>query len=303
MANPYVTASGQDTPAGRWMAPLFLVLFLFAGMNGGAYLLAPALFEADQARGPYTLANNYELTRVYSRSLKGYQQVVQHFPESRYYDAARIGIANSLMGLGRRDEAIAQYQELLTSLAAGDGLRANRLAVLSKLASALEEAGDITQFPDVYTLLAAEYPDNSATADAKRYADTIAAATANAGETQSAGGSDLVAVEMAPAVVGTPFTMSVRVDPKAVPAGTFSIALNSSFVSAFDVVSVQPATSSTSDYWGKRFFQFSMAGEPLEVVFTLKAKAAGKQLLDLDLESNFTLIELNTTISVDVAGQ
>ena len=303
MASPYVTAPVQDTPLRRWVTPLFLVLFLFAAMNGGAYLLAPALFQADQARGPYTLANNYELTRVYSRSLEGYQQIEKQFPESAYFDAARIGIANSLMGLGRRDEAIAQYQQLLTTLRAGDALKANRLAVLSKLASALEEAGDMTQFPDVYALLAAEYPDSSATADAKRYADTIAAATANATESQSAGGADLVAIDIEPAVVGKPFTMSVRVAPKAVPAGTFSIALNSSFVSAFDIVSVKPATGGTSDYWGKRFFQFSTAGEPLEVVFTLKAKAAGKQLLDIDLESNFTLIELNTTMSVDVAGQ
>ncbi|MBY5825908.1 tetratricopeptide repeat protein [Rhizobium leguminosarum] len=303
MASPYITAPVQGPPIRGWMAPLFLVLFLFAAMNGGAYLLAPALFQADQARGPYTLANNYELTRVYSRSLEGYRQIVQQFPESGYYDAARIGIGNSLMGLDRRDEAIVQYQQLLTTLRAGDALKANRLAVLSKLASALEETGDMTQFPDVYALLAAEYPDSSATADAKRFADTIAAATANAAESQSAGGSDLVAIDIEPAVVGKPFTMSVRVDPKAVPAGTFSIALNSSFVSAFDVVSVKPTTRGTSDYWGKRFFQFSMAGEPIEVVFTLKAKAVGKQLLDIDLESNFTLIELNTTMSVDVAGQ
>lgn len=298
-----VSAPAQGSPVRRGRAPLYLALFLFAAVNGAAYILAPALFQADQARGPFTLANNYELTRVYSRSLEGYQQIVQQFPDSGYYDASRIGIANSLMGLGRRDEAIAQYQQLLTTLSAGDALKANRLAVLSKLASALEEAGDITQFPDVYALLAAEYPDNSATADAKRYADAIAAAAANASDPQSGGGSDLIAIDIAPAVVGKPFTMSVRLDPKVVPAGTFSIALNSSFVSAFDVVSSKPSTSGTSDYWGKRFFQFSMAAEPLEVVFTLKPKAAGKQLLDIDLESNFTLIELNTTMSVDVAGQ
>lgn len=303
MASPYVIASVQGSPVRQWIAPLSLLLFLFATMNGGAYLLAPALFRADQARGPYTLANNYELTRVYSRSLEGYQQIVQQFPESGYYDAARIGIANSLMGLGRYEEAIARYQQLLTTLSPGDALKANRLAVLSKLASALEEAGDMTQFPDVYALLTAEYPNSPATADAKRYADTIAAATENTSEGRSAGGSDLVAIDIAPAVVGKPLTMSLRVDPKAVPAGTFSIALNSSFVSAFDIVSVKPATGGTSDYWGKRFFQFSMAAEPLEVVITLKAKAAGKQLLDIDLESNFTLIELNTTMSVDVVGQ
>jgi tetratricopeptide (TPR) repeat protein len=303
MVSPYATVSLKELSVRRWMVLSFLLAFLFAALNGGAYLVAPVLFQADQARGPYTLANNYELTRVYSRSLEGYQQIVQQFPESAYYDAARIGSANSLMGLGRRDEAIVQYRQLLETLRTGDALKSNRLIVLSKLASALEEAGDMAQFQEVYALLAAEYPESPATADAKRYADTIAAANANASAPQSGGASDLVAIDISPAAVGKSFTMSVSVAPKAVPAGAFSIALNSSFVSAFDVVSVKPATSGTSDFWGKRFFQFSMAGDPLDVVFTLKPKAAGKQLLDIDLESNFTLIELNTTMSVDVAGQ
>lgn len=291
-----------STPPQWVMLPSLLLLF-FAAMNSVIFLLAPSLFQADRARGPYTLANNYELTRVYSRSLEGYQQIVQQFPESEYYDAARIGSANSLMGLGRRDEAIAEYRQLLETLSAGEAYTANRLTVLSRLATALEESGEAEQFLEVYALLAAEYPDDPATADAKRYSDTIAATAANAAGPLSAGRSDLIAVDMAPAVLGEAFTMSVRVAPDAVPPGTFSIALNKSFVSAFDFVSVKPPTSGTSDFWGKRFFQFHMAAEPLDVVFMLRPKAAGTQLLDIDLESNFTLIEMNTNISVDVAGK
>lgn len=305
MVNLHLAEHTLQISGRGWMAPLCWLLLAFVIMNGGAYLIAPALFQADQARGPYTLANNYELTRVYSRSLEGYRDIVQRFPESRYHDPARIGIANSLMGLGlgHRDEAIAEYQKLLADLNPGEDLKANRLTVLSKLASALEEAGDTAQIGNVYALLVAEYPDAAATADAKRYADTVAAAEASASDTEPSAWSDLVKVELTPAIVGAPFTMSVHVMPEAVPAGAFSVALNSSFVSSLDDVSVKPAPSGTNDYWGKRFFQYTMAGKPLEIVFTLNAKTAGKQLLDLDLESNFTMIELNKMISVDVAGK
>ncbi|RWM88741.1 MAG: tetratricopeptide repeat protein [Mesorhizobium sp.] len=302
MAGSRMVLDDRGTSMQKWALPVAAVAVFFTGLNAGSYFLAPALFEADTARGPYTVANNYELTRVYSRALDSYAQVVQDFPDSRYYDPARIGIANSLMALGRRSEAIAEYEKLLTSLTDNNDLRANRLTVLTKLAHALEEDGDTQRFQAVFELLSKEYPDSAATKDAKRFADTISAA-AQASDSQSAQ-SDLVKVEAEAAIVGAPFKISVTVMPEAVPPGQFSVAINSSFVAQFDLVSVAPTSGGTADYWGKRFYQFRMdGGQPFEAVFTFKPKAAGTHSLDLDLESNFSLIELNQLSSIDVAGQ
>lgn len=286
----------------KWLPPVAGIALFFGVLNAGSYVLAPSLFEADTARGPYTVANNYELTRVYSRALDAYAQVAKDFPDSKYYDPARIGVANSLMALGKRSEAIAEYEKLLNSLTDNGDLQANKLTVLAKLAHALEEDGDTARFQTVFDTLATEYPDSQATKDAKRFADTISAATSQASDTASAQ-SDLVKISAEPAVVGSPFKLSVTVMPGAVPAGQFSVAINSAFVAQFELVSVAPTSGGTADYWGKRFFQFKMDDQPFEAVFTFKPKTAGTHSLDLDLESNFSLIELNQLSSIDVAGQ
>ncbi|MEI9402519.1 hypothetical protein [Mesorhizobium argentiipisi] len=282
------------------MTPLAAVAVFFLGLNGAFCILAPSVFVSDRARGPYTVANNYELTRVYSRALDGYRQVVEDFPQSRYYDPARIGIANSLMALGRRSEAIADFEKLLSSLTDNSERESNRLIVLSKLAAALEEEGDAGRFKDVFEMLARDYPGSQATKDARRFADTILV-TSQAAE-KSAPRSGLVSIQAEPAIVGKPFKLAINIKQGAVPAGQFSIAINSAFIAQFDFVSVMPSSMGTSDYWGKRFFEFAGNGDkPFEAVFIFRARTAGRHNLDLDLGANFSLIEANQVSAIVVS--
>ena len=301
-SEPTSTPNMSDRGNFKLSTVLAVSAVFFGAINLTAYITAPSLFEVDPARGPFTIAKNYELTRVYGRAIETYQQVARKFPNSKYYDDARIGAANSLLALGRRDEAITEYERILPTLVQDEALKAKRLIVLSKLARAFEENRNTAKFGAVFDLLSREFPDSQATQDAKRYSDIIKSAENQLG-TIGANTSELISVLVGEAEVSQPFNVNVTVKADAVPAGPFSIAFNSSFIAQFEFLSVVPKSVGTQDYWDKRFFQFSAEErDPTKFVFTFRSEVPGKHILDIDLESNFSLIEMNQIHTIEVTG-
>ena len=113
----------------------------------------------------------------------------------------------------------------------------------------------------------------------------------------------MISVLVDEAKVSQPFNVNVTVKADAVPSGPFSIAFNSSFIAQFEFLSVVPKSVGTQDYWDKRFFQFSAEErEPTKFVFTFRSEVPGKHILDIDLESNFSLIEMNQIHTIEVTG-
>ncbi|MBO6636714.1 MAG: hypothetical protein JJ920_01420 [Roseitalea sp.] len=298
------------TLKGQRRQPARFSWFRFAGVfaiflvtvNLAALGAAPALFEVDRARGPYTAANNFELTRVYAQALEGYTEVAKNHPESRYFSLARIGIANSLAGLGHRAEAAELYDQLLVDLIEDPDYALHRLTILSRLASILEDAGDADAFQEVYTSLLTDYPDAEATRRAARYAEDLKAAQA-AAEADASHFDDLVTVssDQAP-VVGEPFSIVVTIMPGAVEPGPFGLAVNLAFWEHVDLVGITPSPASTSEFWARRFFQFTLPDDGLEIAFLMRAESAGDFVFDLDLEKAFELVELGLVVPVEVAA-
>ena len=51
---------------------IFLLILFFINLT--LYFKVPSFFEVDLAKGPYTVANNLELTRVYVRAIPKYEK-------------------------------------------------------------------------------------------------------------------------------------------------------------------------------------------------------------------------------------
>lgn len=291
--------------SGRKRSPSYLVpISALAGslvlLNLAAYVAVPALFDIDRARAPYTIANNYELTRVYSRAITEYNEVINQYPDSKYAALAAIGIANSQFLKGDLSDSIASFRELLTTLADRDDYPENRLAILSGLSLALQDAGDAEGFREVYAMLQEGYPEADATLRASRYAEELKAAAAAVSNGGSSG-SELLRIEMpAEVFVRRPFTMTIVVEPGLVPEGSFGLAMNLSFWDGFKLLRAAPPSTSMSEFWGKRIQAFKMLGGVTKIELELEPLKAGSFQLDLDLEKSFDIIELGKARTIEV---
>jgi tetratricopeptide (TPR) repeat protein len=282
-----------------------LLVGFLAIVNVGAFFAAPSLFELDRARGPYSAANNLELTRVYARAIEEYTKIIERFPDSRYAALSEIGIANSMFGMGRRAEAIESYNKLLETLRGQPDYSAYRLTILGKLASAYQDAGDDEGFRAVYALLLEEHPEQDVTIRARRFFEELEAAEAAAAQASENGMVTGVTVSLPAAQgVGETVAATVTIAPGAVEPGPFGLAVNLAFWDGFRLLGTSPSSTSTSDFWGKRFLQYDMPLEgPFEVTLRLQADKPGTFVFDLDLEQSFEIRELGIAISTEVSGQ
>lgn len=290
-------------PAGRAIARKLLAgAVLLAGLNGLLYATAPALFEVDLARAPYTEANNLELTRVYHRALPLYRSVADRFPGSRYAVLAEIGIANSLVGLGRQGEALDAYEAVRRRIESDPAHGEHLYAVLERLAALYRDTGDADRFRDIHGELGRGFPGSRAFRDADAYLATLSAAA-------GPGGSAAAGVAIDPASVTVPGRLAVGetgtvaltlVFGDGAPASV-SLATNLEAWRGLRAVQVSPSPAMTSEYWGRRMWQFPAGtGGRLEVRVLVEAVAPGRHLLDLDLEVDFDVVETGIARTIDV---
>ncbi|MFN7609850.1 MAG: hypothetical protein ACK5QX_02775, partial [bacterium] len=182
---------------------------------------------------------------------------------------------------------------------------AYRLTFLGKLASAYQDAGDDEGFRAVYALLLEEHPEQDVTIRARRFFEELEAAEAAAAQASENGMVTGVTVSLPAAPgVGETVAATVTIAPGAVEPGPFGLAVNLAFWDGFRLVGTSPSSTSTSDFWGKRFLQYDMPLEgPFEVTLRLQADKPGTFVFDLDLEQSFEIRELGIAISTEVSGQ
>ena len=280
---------------------LILLLGFFVFVNTFAGVVAPALFEADRARGPFTKANNLELTRVYSRAIEGYQRIIDQFPESRYRALSEIGIANSYLGLGDREEAIARFRRLLIDLRDDPAFQTHRLTLLDRLATAYEEAGDAEGFRDAYAMLLANYLTAPATLRAARFFAELEASEAAAAQMAQDGGANVLELSMPETVIsGDEFIVTVSLLDEGLENGPFALAVNMAFWDGFTLLRSAPATNSVSEFWGRRFLQYTKSSAPMIIELRLRAGDPGTYMLDVDIERSFEVRELGLVQEITV---
>ena len=167
----------------RWLAlppvkPVFAVIGAVLLFNAVLSQAVPSLFQIDLAKAPYTRANNLELTRVYHRAIPLYEEVIARFPESDYALRARVGVANSVRGIGDLVRAEKMYQELLADIAQGVVPDILRFDVLKNYATLLQETAEVAPFEQVFAQLEQHYPNSDATREARVVRDQLRAAHA-----------------------------------------------------------------------------------------------------------------------------
>lgn len=288
----------------RVLAWVLTPVILLGGINAGLYHAAPDLFTVDLAKGPYTEANNLELTRVYARAITLYEQIIERFPDSEYAVLSRIGIANSSIGLGRPQDALKQYTVLLEGFGDDPNFEKYRYTVLEKMSGLYRDAGDNDKFQEVFALLEKQYPESGAVHEGRIYLEQVQAGTGK-GATQlpadfpfKIDDADLVVPERAK--VGENVEIRLVVKPAAGKTPDFSLMTALGFYKGFDVVSITPMPRSTTDFWGKRSWGYPGTDKPLEVKAIFKAKAAGNYTFDLDVETNFNVTELGLSREITV---
>ncbi|OCK59886.1 hypothetical protein LMTR3_19930 [Bradyrhizobium sp. LMTR 3] len=279
-------------------------VIMLGGVNAGLYYTAPDLFTVDLAKGPYTEANNLELTRVYARAITLYKQVIERFPASEYAILSRIGIANSSIGLGRPQDALEHYTELIAEFGDDPNFKKYRYTVLEKMSGLYRDAGDNEKFQEVFASLKKQYPDSSAVREGSIYLEQVQAG--------SGGGAAELPADFPFAIADADFVvpqranvgedMEIRVVVKPVKGKTpdFSLMTTLGLYKGFNVVSITPVPRSTTEYWGKRAWSYPSIDQPLEVKAIFNAKKAGKYTFDLDLESNFNITELGLSREITV---
>lgn len=290
---------------GSWLRGLGITLGVLIIVNGCLFFLTPALFRVDLAKGPYTEANNLELTRVYHRAIPLYERVIETYPESDYALLARIGIANSNVGLGKRDLALEQYKNLLAPLEANAALKDKRYQVLARMAGLYRDNADTEGFSAVFAQLENAYPDSEAVRDGRVYLDRVKA------ESQTAAAPALPAnfpfrvdpgaiVVPKTAKVGDIIEITIPVAPAAGKTPDFSLMTSLPLYQGFGVKQISPNPRSVADFWGRRAWQFAGIDKPVEIKAQLLAKKAGTYVFDLDVEMNFDIVELGISHSIQV---
>lgn len=287
-----------------WLRGLGITLGTLVLINGALFVLTPALFRVDLAKGPYTEANNLELTRVYHRAIPLYERVIETYPDSDYADLARIGIANSNVGLGKRDLALEQYKALLTTFAADPALKAPRYQILARMAGLYRDNADNEGFGAVFAELEADYPDSEAVREGRTYLDRAKAEAQSSTPALPANfpfqiDPGAIAVPQT-ARVGDVIEITIPIAPAAGKTPDFSLMTSLPLYQGFSVKQISPNPRSVADFWGRRAWQFAGIAEPVEVKAQLLAKKAGTYVLDLDVEMNFDIVELGISHSIKV---
>ena len=286
-----------------WMLPVAGLAGLVLLINGILFKTAPALYEIDLAKAPYTRANNLELTRVYHRALPLYEEVIERFPDSKYATLSQIGIANSARGRGDMDRAAATYSALLEQVTAGTIPNEMRFDILRNYTTLLQETGDKEQFKTVFAELETHYPDADATREARIYLDQIVAGAENreglpenAPVTVSA--EDILLPETAK--VGEQITLIVTVSPNGDLASDFSLMTALDFWKGFKLITSSPNPRMVTEFWGRRAWGYGKPDEPLTIQATLEAIQPGTYELDLDIERSFDVLEYGITKTITV---
>ncbi len=299
-------AGRRRAPAYRgWIRGVAAGAILLVAVNGGLYLAAPDLFHVDLAKGPYTIANNLELTRVYHRAIPLYEKIVEDFPDSEYAILARIGIANSHIGLGRARDALTQYELLLGELSDHPGFERHRYSILSQMAGIYRDLSDVDGHARVFAELEEAYPDSDAVVQERAYLATLATATANdeapelPGDFPFAIDRDRVILPTAVSV-GESFEVAVPIEPASSPTGSFSLMTSLGFWNGFRVERITPTPTSVAEFWGRRQWQFKGIDSTTTITAVLKATTAGSYAFDLDLENNYDIVELGIVRNIEV---
>jgi len=288
-----------------WLRSLAAGVILLAAINGCLYFTAPALFLVDLAKGPYTAANNLELTRVYHRAIPLYEQIAVDFPNSEYAVLSRIGIANSNVGLNRPAEALEQYEILLEELSDNPGFEKYRYSILTRMAGIYRDLSDAEGHARIFAELDAAYPDSDATKQERTYLATLAAIAASS-EVAALPDDfpfriDFDAIVLPETVkVGETITLTVPIAPAGGLTGNFSLMTGLPIWQALRVERITPTPTSVAEFWGRRQWQFKGIDTPIEIVATLEAMTPGTYELDIDLESNYDIIELGIVRSITV---
>ncbi len=287
-----------------WATGGIAALALLAAVNGGLFLAAPDLFRVDLAKGPYTEANNLELTRVYGRAITLYKEIAERYPESEYAILSRIGIANSSIGLGRPQDAIGQYEALLASFGDDPSLEKYRYKILERMAVLYRDAAENEKFADIFAQLEKNYPDSSAVREGRVYLAQVQASAKSAAAGLPADFPfrlDAASISVpATAKVGEEITITLVVTPAAGKTPDFSLMTALGIYKGFTVRQITPNPRSIADFWGKRAWQYPGIDKPFEVKAILKAKAPGDYTFDLDIETNFNVTELGIAHSIKV---
>ncbi len=287
-----------------WLRGIGITLGALALINGGLFVLAPALFRVDLAKGPYTEANNLELTRVYNRAIPLYERLVEEHPDSEYAVLARIGIANSNVGLGKRDLALEQYKSLLTSLGGNAAFDDYRYRILTRMAGLYRDNADPDGFGDVFARLEAGYPESAAVREGRVYLERVKAERTDATPSLPANfafrldpGSIVVPQRVK---VGEIIEITIPVAPAGDKTPDFSLMTGLPLYQGFTIKQISPNPRSVADFWGRRAWQFAGITQPVEVKAQLLAKKAGEYVFDLDIETNFDIVELGISHSIQV---
>lgn len=294
------------TPGGlkSWLRGLGITLGVLVIVNGCLFVLTPALFRVDLAKGPYTEANNLELTRVYHRAIPLYERVIEAYPESDYALLARIGIANSNVGLGKRDLALEQYKSLLATLETDAALKDKRYQVLARMAGLYRDNADAEGFGVVFAQLESVYPASEAVREGRVYLDRVKAESQASTAALPADfpfridpGAILVPQT---AKVGDVIEITIPLAPAGGKTPDFSLMTSLPLYQGFSVKQISPNPRSVADFWGRRAWQFAGIDKPVEIKAQLLAKKAGTYAFDLDVEMNFDIVELGIFHSIQV---
>jgi tetratricopeptide (TPR) repeat protein len=300
---PLVRPENQGS-LGRWLRGLGITIGALVIVNGALFVLTPELFRVDLAKGPYTEANNLELTRVYHRAIPLYERVIETYPESDYALLARIGVANSNVGLGKRDLALEQYTSLLATLDKDAAVKDQRYQILARMAGLYRDNADNEGFGAVFAMLAEEYPDSQAVREGRDYLDRVKAEAQAATPALPADFPfriDPAAIVVPNTVkVGEVIEITIPVAPAAGRTPDFSLMTSLPLYQGLSVKQILPNPRSVADFWGRRAWQFAGIAEPIEVKAQLVAKKAGTYVFDLDVEMNFDIVELGISHSIQV---
>ena len=281
---------------------IFLLILFF--INSTLYFKVPSFFEVDLAKGPYTVANNLELTRVYVRAIPKYEKVIENFPNSKYAILSRIGIANCLKGSGSIDKALKIYDNLLTELKDNINFNAYRYSILKSLSDIYRNNNNSQDFQKIYNQLVESYPDSQATIEGKLFLDS------EKEKSESIDNTDLA-------------ELSIKIDPKKIifPEKTkvgssenimipikikdksmdFIIVSDMNFWKGFEIIKIVPNPNTITEAWGKRNWQFSSKKDQINLELTVIAKKIGSYNLDIDVESMFELVELGISKQIIVS--
>lgn len=295
--------SGKGRRAKAWLRSIGITLGVLVLINGALFALAPALFRVDLAKGPYTEANNLELTRVYHRAIPLYERILEQYPSSDYALLARIGIANSNIGLGKRDLALEQYEAMLGATE-GAAFADLRYQILGRMAALYRDNADPDGFGVVLAQLEAGYPDSEAVREGRAYLDRLKSERAAAAPTlpeNFAFRIDAASIVVPERVkVGEIIEIAIPVAPASGKTPDFSLMTSLPFYQGFTVRQISPNPRSVADFWGRRAWQFAGIAEPIEIKAQLLAKKAGTYSLDLDIETNFDIVELGIVHPIHV---